>query len=283
MLTAAELRRQVDFYSGSDNSSNPLNWVKAFFKKKVLFFPQYPLANTISWNMLYAAGLVYGVDGPGDTPAASGPVNQLKYVTVGKDLFKVRLFNAWGLTTNMPGNTTYPLAGNLEYIERTEWASLAQSLLMGTPAAYTGPKWNIYSADSFISTGRAAPAMGTTTGTDQAQGITNTQVGYQPKATASAANWWMPVLELIPNDQKPLLPVSSITAVVVGQTPGSVDEITQDVGLTKYRTRYATVGLPIAPVVDGLSYFGVLKISRSDLQVATTTQRQPFVDDITYS
>lgn len=279
-LTISELRRQLEFYAGVDNGTNAQNWVKTFYKKKVLFFPQYPLASNLSWNAMYAAGLVYGVDGPGEYPASTGPVNQLKYVTIGNDLFKVRLFNAWGLSTRPPGNTEYTLAGAAEHIERSEWGSLVQSLVKGTPATYTGPKWAVYSADSFLGP-RFGQMMNTTTGTDQMIFASNTQLSYGGKS--ATVNWWLPVLELVPNDQRPLLPVNGLIAAVVGQEPGVVEEIVQDVGLTKYRARYATIGLPVAPVVDELSYFGVLAVRRSDIQVTTTTQRQPFVDDITYS
>jgi hypothetical protein len=72
-------------------------WHKFIRKGKILLIPNYRLVGSnLNWIQLYAAGLVYGVDGPGDAPGLAtfasytGPVNQLKLVTVGAYQYKVR-------------------------------------------------------------------------------------------------------------------------------------------------------------------------------------------------
>lgn len=55
-------------------------WLKFMYKGKVLFISQ-GWTFKATWNQLYAAGGVYGVDGPGTYPATT-PVNQYKPVTI---------------------------------------------------------------------------------------------------------------------------------------------------------------------------------------------------------
>jgi len=284
-FTANELRKQLNFQLGSDNNNDALNWVKAFYQGKVLFFPQFPFAAVVTWNQLYAAGLVYGVDGPGAYPAGSGPVNQFKLVNIGSDVFKVRLFNTFTEGTNdgfWNRSSTAQIAGNSPFLSESEWSMLCQSLIQGVSANYTGPKWGIYPSNSFLALGRVGAAKDSCTDTTYSVMLSNTQITGGLK---TAANWWYPVLELIPGDQRPLLPVNGIDVNVNGlPSPMTVDEIVQDVGLTKYRVMYSEVVFtPPNPTVDDITYEGFNKIRRTDIRVITTDQFQPVVTDITYA
>lgn len=284
-FSATELRKQLNFQLGTDNNNNPLNWVKAMFQGKVLFFPQFPFAVGLSWNQLYAAGLVYGEDGPGKFPAASGAVNQFKLVNIGSDVFKVRLFSIilptvddgyWGV------GSTAPLAGNSPWVSESEWSSMCQSLIQGVASNYAGPKWSVYPNSSFLASGRTAVMRETCSNPASATLGSNVQLA---SALKTASGWWYPVLELIPGDQRPLLPMNGIENTVRGiPTPMAVDEIIQDVGLVKYRQRYSrVVFIPPNPNVDGIDYVGFNKIKRTDIRVITTEQSQPVIDEITYS
>lgn len=280
-----ELRKQLNFQLGTDNNNDVLNWVKAYYNKKVIFFPQFPFAAGLTWNQLYAAGLVYGVDGPGNYPAASGSVNQLKLVNIGSDVFKVRLFRAFIEGTNdgtWNRASTSPIAGNSPFLSESEWSSMCQSLIQGVASNYAGPKWAVYPSTSFLASGRTAVMRESCADTTYALLGSNVQITGGLK---TSSGWWYPVLELIPGNERPLLPMISIDAGPGGSPgPMTTDEIVQDVGLTKYRLRYAqTIFTPPNPSVDDITYVGFNKIRKTDIRVSTTDQFQPVLDDITYS
>lgn len=284
-FTPNELRKQLNFQLGTDNNNDALNWVKAYYNKKVIFFPQFPFAAGLTWNQLYAAGLVYGVDGPGNYPAASGQVNQLKLVNIGSDVFKVRLFRAFTEATNdgyWNRASTSPIAGNSPFLSESEWSSMCQSLIQGVASNYAGPKWGVYPSSSFLASGRTAVMMESCSDSSYALLGSNVQITGGLK---TSSGWWYPVLELIPGDQRPLLPMIGIDSNVSGSPgPMTVDEIVQDIGLTKYRGSSAQVVFtPPNPAVDDITYVGFNKIRRTDVRVITTDQFQPVVDDITYS
>jgi len=284
-FTPNELRKQLNFQLGTDNNNDPLNWVKAFFNGKVIFFPQFPFAAGLTWNQLYAAGLVYGVDGPGAYPAPSGAANQLKLVNIGKDVFKVRLFSILLPTVNdgyWGVGATSPIAGNSPWLSESEWSSMCQSLIQNVSSNYAGPKWAVYPSNSFLASGRTAVMKETCNNATYATLGSNIQL---TSALKTASGWWYPVLELIPGNELPLLPVIGLDANVNGLPgPMTVDEIVQDVGLTKYRLRYSEVVFnPPNPVVDDITYVGFNKIRKTDIRVITTDQFQPVIDDITYS
>lgn len=65
-------------------------WLKFADRGKILFIAKKPFISSISWEKLYSAGLVYGVDGPGPYPVGD-PVNQFTVVRKDLDAFVVRL------------------------------------------------------------------------------------------------------------------------------------------------------------------------------------------------
>lgn len=66
-------------------------WHKFAFRGKVLYFPFNLISTNVSWNRLYALGLVFGVDGPGPSGHGNTPTNQMKFVNKDDDRFIVRL------------------------------------------------------------------------------------------------------------------------------------------------------------------------------------------------
>lgn len=52
-------------------------WYKFYFRNKVIFIPCSPVASTVSWNDIYNAGCMYGVNGVGSFPTDT-PVNQYR-------------------------------------------------------------------------------------------------------------------------------------------------------------------------------------------------------------
>jgi hypothetical protein len=65
------------------NTSTSGVWLKFLLNGRVLYVPKFHVATTgVSWNSLYAAGLVYGARGPGPLPVPpAGAVDQFKLLT----------------------------------------------------------------------------------------------------------------------------------------------------------------------------------------------------------
>lgn len=97
-----------------ENATTDNEWLKFVYKGKIIFFPKYPLAGTISWEMIYRSGLVYG-----DIPEAEwsaypkttyGVITQKKRITIGNHEFTVRNPTSRGNPANT-GTTTADLMG----------------------------------------------------------------------------------------------------------------------------------------------------------------------------
>lgn len=72
-------------------------WVKVVRNGKILFMNLYVMTSGkfVSWNTLYTAGLIYGMDSVGPaTGHGQTPTNQKKVVTKGEHSFLVRLMRA---------------------------------------------------------------------------------------------------------------------------------------------------------------------------------------------
>ena len=117
-------------------------WVKFAYRGKILFIPFAPIA-TGSWRNIYAAGLVYGVDGPGprdyNTYAA---VNQLRTIVINNTRYKVRLMtglppgfdltknfiagtaNTQNLGTTAKGGNTFDSYDSIYDLSGSEWNDL---------------------------------------------------------------------------------------------------------------------------------------------------------------
>lgn len=83
-VTSAELMTYVAYRTHLTatawTTGTDKGWLKFMYKGKVLFLSQGWIFKA-TWNQLYAAGGVYGVDGPGTYPATT-PVNQYKPVVI---------------------------------------------------------------------------------------------------------------------------------------------------------------------------------------------------------
>lgn len=107
-LSREQVREVFDFVTEGTWSSF-YHWHKLAYKGKVLLIPNSHMKTRISWNHLYENGLVYGDDVPSwDT----GGVEQGHRVTVGQDVFIVRLFKGFdsgvipSFSTNATGTST---------------------------------------------------------------------------------------------------------------------------------------------------------------------------------
>lgn len=106
------------------------DWLKFVNGGQVLFISKKPLRTDISWQTLYQAGLVYGVDGTGLSPIGS-PVNQLKIVKSGG--FKYRLRVVRGADEN-PSGSLYNVPDPDGY-KNSEWTRLLMRCSDQDPSA----------------------------------------------------------------------------------------------------------------------------------------------------
>ena len=84
------------------NRTSANYWFKTYLNGKVIFLPKFTVRTGTTWESIYKAGFVYGVDGPGKSPPASGAVNQMRVLTkTAQDgtvlKFKVRMIQAYGV------------------------------------------------------------------------------------------------------------------------------------------------------------------------------------------
>lgn len=81
-ITGTDLAAKLTGLVYSGNPGSPNNWFKFAYKGRVLFFPDAAMFNT-TWNRFYDAGMVFGTDDFGKTPAGvPGSVNQKRVVEI---------------------------------------------------------------------------------------------------------------------------------------------------------------------------------------------------------
>jgi hypothetical protein len=232
-----ELRRQLNFYDGNQTNLTNNEWVKAIFNKKVLFFPRKYISANISWNTLYNAGLVHGVDGPGPFQSPNGPTNQQRIVNAKASNFRVRLFAA-DITDPSPQTATHTWGSTGSQaainMNNSEFGTILNGLISSAPAAWTGVKWKVLSADSFFNgvNGSTQMTQAANNLNMQAASASSTLV-IIGKALACA---WIPVLELIPANEIIVQAVADVETLAVSElSPVTVTEIIQNVGLQAIR------------------------------------------------
>jgi len=192
-------------FSGGASTTNVITWHKWVRNGKILYVPNGPLRSAISWKMLYEAGLVFGVDGPGPYNAQSGDFNQKKTVTIGPDTYLVRLMRGYNDDYSVfpPGTTVN------EPMEAftCEWDDLLYPLYQFVPAAqrmanvasYTREQMRLQNQyanwvqEKPIASGSQAIRRGNAV---TGRGSLSTRVPDTLTGAGSPYGWW-PVLELI--------------------------------------------------------------------------------------
>lgn len=161
-------------------------WYKFVLDGKILFFPDRYVGSGLSWNTLYAQGVLYGVDGPGPSPSAHGlpQVNQKRVITKGEHSFVVRI----------PRCQSTP---DWSWVQRYDYASewfltMAAAVGAGNPAPALDLADN--SAASFNGACTFAEFVGANAAYMGASMVVNS-----PATTGArtAGLQWRPVLELV--------------------------------------------------------------------------------------
>lgn len=187
LFTAIELQQLVGLTSvtGLDN----FVWFKFAHKGKILYIPSYHLHTNVGWNVLYAKGLVFGVDGVGPTGHSNPAVNQMVKVAKGDDQFIVRLPRA-----NLPSNPNQAPALDPE----SEWVqcmygyfSLGNGRMLGN---YTPPvAWiATYSPMAEFTAGALTAGCHYLTGSP----AVNTNINNSQRS--ATGQLWRPLLEFAP-------------------------------------------------------------------------------------
>lgn len=188
MLTNAELHAMVNVGTLINQVTK---WDKFIFKGKILYLPRTPCISNATWNTLYNAGLIYGVDGPG-LPKGIAPVNQLVVVTKGNFDFKVRTLRA-----GTDPDYTYMSGGENDY--KSELRRLQGALYYGGIV----PAQGVFCFNSLTISESTAGVSGTTANGILAEAnttlttITSTTPYVITANTRTNNAGWRPVLELI--------------------------------------------------------------------------------------
>lgn len=178
-------------------------WLHVNLDGKELYVAKHAIRTDAGWDILYEAGLVYGVDGPGPHPVASGPVNQMRTVVIEGKTYIVRL---------LKGADVNPSSLNLDGIDppgsqKSEWSRIFAPLTVDGFASYTGPKLANYAGEDFgtgepgeagrVSWVQESPTIPGNLRNARGGPVLDRIDGFNP-AAAALGYGWRPVLELVP-------------------------------------------------------------------------------------
>lgn len=186
-------------------------WHKFVRNNKVIIVPEGPIGNSLSWNQLYAAGMVFGTDDTGPTAGTitgNTPTKQDTKVTIGSDTFRIRLMRGMSegpitqyetvfLSVNEFNDLVYPMAHPVPPDQRLNNIYLnGQKLyqLLGVGGA------TVYTLVQEAGSATAVNLRGQATSSDDFTTDTTSSLAYRNTATAPAVSnnyAWFPVLELI--------------------------------------------------------------------------------------
>lgn len=165
-------------------------WLKFIYRGRIIYLSKYAVANPVSWVELYAAGVVYGVRGPGDAPVpTAGPVDQFKLLTKYERIAGVP--KLWPLKVQgIPGvDEGGVINDNSWESSNSEWDVLLGTYFSQWSGSFTWPSNNQYSV------GRERNPNGNYQGSRGFGAL----AGKQQRAVANSDNGsvWRPKIELI--------------------------------------------------------------------------------------
>lgn len=211
VITGMSLAAEIGLSEGTVINEKTNAWLKFALDGKVLFVAKKPLRYEISWNAIYAAGAVYGMEGPGIIPALESAVpetDQTAQVAIESGhRFKVRLMT--GAISD-----PFPYTSRVDDSEYAggEWNALMYPIFHQDPeerywATYTDIDLGIRAGLGQINWCQEAMPYGSDgplshrigRGTHDSTGSGRiTRFDPRPATFDSVAMGWRPVLELIP-------------------------------------------------------------------------------------
>lgn len=281
LFTLGELRRQTDFWSGTDMGNQNINWIKLFLSGKILYIPTTAVASSVSWSQLYAKGLVYGVGGPGAVPD-NPAVNQLVYITKDAFSFKVRCLKTQvDDPANQGGLETIATTANLK---ASEWGRIISALISPRQNGYDGYNWNLYVYNSWLLYGTSQAVSQNTRAALASQNLAmnNTQVGLTTKSLAGYL--WFPALEFTPVDQPVYLPIKDPIGISQGVAlPVVVTDPAYEDGLIAYREFASAVQMGRQINTGDVEYSDpYYRVDTSTINMSNMPGVPVVVGDITY-
>jgi hypothetical protein len=150
---------------GPNSDVQVSHYYKFALNGKIIFVPCGSIRWSITWDQIYALGLMYGVDGTGldlhPSPSNLVGVNQKKIVTLNGNNFLVRTFKGANRPTNaMLTDWNTPTA----WVEGSEWdLTMGRINTNGTLAYNTGALWDDNLAQLTAPTAVAPTNQGTIT------------------------------------------------------------------------------------------------------------------------
>lgn len=134
-ITGTQALDHIGLTAGTNRPNNATTpWLKILYRGKVLFMPRDTLKSAISWEQIYAAGAMYGVDGVGNFPYGT-PTNQykpFKFMEGGRELTFIPR-TIMGAATDP---TTTAAIADIDRIPN-EWFEIMGGLTQGSLASYT--------------------------------------------------------------------------------------------------------------------------------------------------
>lgn len=201
-INTANLRAALNFQVGIGSNLAP-TWHKYVRNGKVFFVPNTCLGQSVQWSQIYAAGMMFGVAGPGDHRNGLPAVDQLKTVVIGADTFIVRCMKGYSddVTRIVPaGNVDEPAEYSNEYNDFVypliKFVPSNQRLVnvasQGVQETLPGP-WNGY-------TGVAIQELGTSPNIIVRRGSSGENRTGTSQRNANVDSYlcsWYPILELV--------------------------------------------------------------------------------------
>jgi hypothetical protein len=259
LIDGAALAAMIGLTAGTAaNTTAP--WLKFMHGKKTLFIPKMTYRYDMSWDKIYEAGAVYGVEGSGPFTGNNGPVDQKKILVINNNAYILRLMKGgdanpatviggevddlmFKLWENDPSGEfwTRQTAAQLGFTGNGQYSWVQEKPASESKTVGGLRVWRTAST--------AASLKGILTSTSSASG------------TGSYA--WRPVLELIPND----LFVFDLKGIQVdSMTPTllTVGDVSYDNSLSVFRigvVGYDTIDQPLEVAgVDAALYGAVARI-----------------------
>lgn len=194
-VKGSELSSMVNFVEGS-LTNDILTWLKFSLDGKILFVPKNNIRKSISWEMVYKAGCVYGTNDYGITPLST-PVNQLRIVNVKGSLFKVRLFKT-ALTDPIENISSQD---NPALSSGSEWNRLMYRIVMEADIGAL-EKWEMFPystvSDDYYSL--CQETLNSSIKRAMRGGYDGISFFHSRDPETAASNYgWRPILELITN------------------------------------------------------------------------------------
>ena len=196
-------------------------WLKFIYRGKVLFISKLPLFTGMTWNALYANGLVYGTDNDGVFPLKN-PCNQLRIIAKDNWRFKARL-----IRNDLSDPSYLPTSGGADTTPRkSEYTELIYPVLARVIANYPN-KWAAFT-DAQVGMSSGYELLQETLASDTAYSYMRALTAFITRLKDNNTFVNRLVLELVDGDVFHIRNLRSIRVtpvfVPIGNVSTSVDE-----------------------------------------------------------